>query len=465
MWPAVPTVSGTTHRPLAGRSPSRARSSNRGCDLVDLAVCERAAVEEEAAVADDADHRRVARAQRGRERLLDGARERLELRERQRPAADARDGLLDVASDGGREPLRARTDDLRALLRACARRGSAAGVVEGERERRLERGERRACRRAARAGAGGGGDARRGRRARRRFRPAGRRGACRRRSRRGRRRPRAPRAASAPRRTARTRRNRGRRRAERRDAARRRRRLRASGRSTNPTSRKFDWWTRRSARRVLADRALVVGCARAVRRRRPRRAARPTARGRPGSGTRRRSRSARRARRRPRAPRRAPRGRAERRRRCCSRRGGLGARQPPHDRGEMVLPRPARAGLERVLEVRVAARDLRHARERLRRERRAAEVRVDDDRPSRSGRAGAKGGARRRAPNGAARRGRRGRGRLRSRPAPARSRSWRRRPRAGRPPTARARPPTEGRAASSSRTIRGASWRGSTLPS
>ena len=45
----------------------------------------------------------------------------------------------------------------------------------------------------------------------------------------------------------------------------------------------------------------------------------------------------------------------------------------------MVLTRSARPVAERVLEVRVAARDLLHARERLLGERRAAEVRVYDD--------------------------------------------------------------------------------------
>ena len=44
----------------------------------------------------------------------------------------------------------------------------------------------------------------------------------------------------------------------------------------------------------------------------------------------------------------------------------------------MVLPRPARAGLEVVLEVRVAAADLDDALERGPGERRPAEVRVDD---------------------------------------------------------------------------------------
>ena len=69
--------------------------------------------------------------------------------------------------------------------------------------------------------------------------------------------------------------------------------------------------------RLRADRPLVVGGARAVRRARPRAAARRSARARPGSGSRRRSRSARRARRAPRAPRPAPQARAAPRPRCC----------------------------------------------------------------------------------------------------------------------------------------------------
>ncbi len=57
----------------------------------------------------------------------------------------------------------------------------------------------------------------------------------------------------------------------------------------------------------------------------------------------------------------------------------LRARQPPQDRRDVVLPRAARAGVEVVLEVRVAAAGLDDARERLLRERRAPEIRVDDD--------------------------------------------------------------------------------------
>ena len=103
MWPAVPTVSGIR------------RASDRGGDLVDLGVGERAAVEQQPAVADDADDRRLAGAQRRRERLLDGAGEARQLGQRQRAAADAADGLLDLAADERREPLGPRAHRLGGL--------------------------------------------------------------------------------------------------------------------------------------------------------------------------------------------------------------------------------------------------------------------------------------------------------------------------------------------------------------
>ena len=56
----------------------------------------------------------------------------------------------------------------------------------------------------------------------------------------------------------------------------------------------------------------------------------------------------------------------------------LGARQPAQDCRDVVLPRPARSGREVVLEVRVAAPDLKRAFERSLGQRRAAQVRVDD---------------------------------------------------------------------------------------
>ncbi len=57
----------------------------------------------------------------------------------------------------------------------------------------------------------------------------------------------------------------------------------------------------------------------------------------------------------------------------------LGAGQAPQERRAMILPRPACAVGEVVLEVRVAARDLLDAGQCRLRERRAAEVRVQDD--------------------------------------------------------------------------------------
>ena len=57
----------------------------------------------------------------------------------------------------------------------------------------------------------------------------------------------------------------------------------------------------------------------------------------------------------------------------------LRAGQAPEQRAEVILARPPLAALEVVLEVRVPGADLRHARERGLGERRAPEVRVDED--------------------------------------------------------------------------------------
>ena len=73
----------------------RAACGDRGGDLVELGVGERAAVEQEPAVADDADDRRLAAAERRGELLLDRAGEARQLGERERAAADAGDRLLD----------------------------------------------------------------------------------------------------------------------------------------------------------------------------------------------------------------------------------------------------------------------------------------------------------------------------------------------------------------------------------
>ncbi len=56
----------------------------------------------------------------------------------------------------------------------------------------------------------------------------------------------------------------------------------------------------------------------------------------------------------------------------------LGAGQPPENRGDVILPRAARAVAQVELEVRVAPRNLDDLRERLGGERRAAEIRVHD---------------------------------------------------------------------------------------
>ena len=89
---------------------SRAMCAHRACDLVELILADRSAVEEEPSVAHDPDDRRVAEAKRLRERLIDRARERRQLGERQRSAADAGDRLLHLASDGRREALGARAN-------------------------------------------------------------------------------------------------------------------------------------------------------------------------------------------------------------------------------------------------------------------------------------------------------------------------------------------------------------------
>ena len=63
----------------------------------------------------DADDRRVAGAQRARQLLLDRAGEARQLGQRQRAAADPRDGLLDLAGDAFGQPLGPRPDRLSGL--------------------------------------------------------------------------------------------------------------------------------------------------------------------------------------------------------------------------------------------------------------------------------------------------------------------------------------------------------------
>ena len=83
-----------------GRTRARGRSSAGrldGCrDLLCLGVAQRPAVEQEPTVAHDADHRRLACTQRCGELLLDRAGEAGQLGERERPASDAADRILDL---------------------------------------------------------------------------------------------------------------------------------------------------------------------------------------------------------------------------------------------------------------------------------------------------------------------------------------------------------------------------------
>ena len=233
-------------------------------------------------------------------------------------------------------------------------RARARGRGRGRASPRARRAS--ACRRAARAAAGGAAAARRARRGRRRSRPAGRRAACRRRSRRGRRRRR-----GSPPRTARPARSTSAPEPRSSTSGRPCRRATAAssasrGCSVKPTTRKFDWCTRRSSGRLGPDRALVVGGARAVRRAD---LDEPRARAGEHVGD-------------PEAvadldqlaardehlAALGERGERE------QHRGGvvvdderrLRAGEPAQERGDVVLPRAARARVEVVLEVRVAAR-------------------------------------------------------------------------------------------------------------
>src|SRR3954453_15244445 len=92
MCPAVPTVSGVAAR-LPTRTGSRAHGLDRARDFLDVAVRERAAVEQEPAVAHDRDDWWIGGAKRRRELLIERAREARQLGERQRAAAGAGDRL------------------------------------------------------------------------------------------------------------------------------------------------------------------------------------------------------------------------------------------------------------------------------------------------------------------------------------------------------------------------------------
>ena len=102
------------HRQVEMRGPPRA--DDGAGDLVDLVRRQRARVEQQAAVADDPDDRRVAQPEHRRETLLDRARGARELGQRERAAADPGDGLLDLAADEAREPLGPLADGVDGLV-------------------------------------------------------------------------------------------------------------------------------------------------------------------------------------------------------------------------------------------------------------------------------------------------------------------------------------------------------------
>src|SRR5262245_57041691 len=89
---------------------------NRPRYLVGLVVRERPTVEQQPAVPDDPDDRRLADPERECELLLDRARRARDLGERQRAAAHPRNGLLHLAPHGCREALCALTDPFYGLV-------------------------------------------------------------------------------------------------------------------------------------------------------------------------------------------------------------------------------------------------------------------------------------------------------------------------------------------------------------
>ena len=212
-------------------------------DLVGLVVGERPAVEQRAPVADDGDHRRLVHAEGGGQLLLDGTGEARQLGQRQRAAADARDGLLDGAA-GRARPAAPRGRERPRPARAASAAPGSRPAGRGRARASLRALRASACPSAGRGGADAGAAARPGRSGRRRSPPAGRRAACRRRSRRGRRPRRAPPPGSARPRRRRARPSRGRREAG--SSWRRATAASSSSRgcSVKPTTRKFDWWTR-----------------------------------------------------------------------------------------------------------------------------------------------------------------------------------------------------------------------------
>ena len=128
-----------------GRAVCSSAGRADGCrDLLCLGVAERPAVEQEPAVAHDADHRRLAGTQRRGELLLDGAGEARQLGQRERPAADAADRLLDLSAGQLGQPLRPAPHRVRVLERHSQDGHLAERPLrlEVERERPLERRER-----------------------------------------------------------------------------------------------------------------------------------------------------------------------------------------------------------------------------------------------------------------------------------------------------------------------------------
>ena len=140
--PAVPTVS-VIERATFARA-SRLRATARATSSTSSSV-ERAAVEQEAPVADDADDRRLAERGAARRALSSTAHaSSRELCERQRAAADPRDRLLDLAADEAREALGPGPDRSTRLVEHAQHRDLRAARARGrgERERPLERRER-----------------------------------------------------------------------------------------------------------------------------------------------------------------------------------------------------------------------------------------------------------------------------------------------------------------------------------
>ena len=215
--------------------------------LFDLGIAQRAAVEQQPAVANDADHRRVALTERGCELLLDGAGEARQLSQRQRAAADSGDGFLDLAPHCSGQTLRACAHEAGVLADHAQYRNLAGGTlgVEVDHQRAFQRSEGQLVRPERHAAGGGAAVVRPGRPAPRRSRPAGRRAACPPRSKRDRLpRPGCPPPTAHPR-SGPARPSRDRRRVGVRVFRATLARSETVGSSVKPTARKFDWCTRK----------------------------------------------------------------------------------------------------------------------------------------------------------------------------------------------------------------------------